>query len=124
MINPNVAKLKLPRNMERLHSSFNNDLHSPYKPNASELAGRPIPKAAPVILEPDTGEKLHVVERLLRRRLRSRQIEWLVKRHGLPECDSTWELERSIRHVSHWQQLVQVFRDGQPEVKSGEMPGR
>ena len=109
MINPNVAKLKLPRKKKRLNSSFNIDLLSPYKPNAFEFAGRPIPKAAPVILEPDTGEKLHVVERLLRRRQRSRQIVWLAKYHGLPECDSTWERERSIRHVSHWKQLVQEF---------------
>ena len=102
MINPNVAKLKLPRNMKRLHSSFNVDLLYPYTPNASEFAGRPIPKASPIILELDTRKELHIVEKLLRRRQRSRQLEWLVKWHGLPECDSTWEREKAIRHVSHW----------------------
>ena len=56
MINPNVAKLKLPRNMKRLHSSFNVYLLSPYKPNASEFARQPIPKASSIILESDTGE--------------------------------------------------------------------
>ncbi|CAI5712017.1 unnamed protein product [Peronospora farinosa] len=106
MINPNVAKLKLPRNLKKLHSSFNVDLLFTYKPNASEFAGRPIPKTSPVILEADTGKELHIVERLLSRRQRSRQIEWLVKWHGLPECDSTWEREKAIRHVSHWQRLV------------------
>ena len=39
-----------------MHSSFNVDLLSPYKPNVSEFAGRPIPKASPAILESDTGE--------------------------------------------------------------------
>ena len=76
MINPNVAKLKLSRNMKRVHSSFNINLLYPYHPSTSKFAGRPIPKASPIILESDTGEELHIVERLLRRRQRSRQIEW------------------------------------------------
>ena len=74
MINPNVAKLKLPRNMKRLSSSFNDDLLYPYTSNTSEFAGRP--KTLPFILEldTDTGEELHIVGRLLRSRQRSRQI--------------------------------------------------
>ena len=124
MIDPNVAKLKLPRNLKRLHPSFNVDLLYAYMPNASEFAGRPIPKAAPIILEADTGKELHIAETLLRLRQRSCQVEWLVKRHGLPECDSNWEREKFIRHGSHWQQLVQDFRDRQGEVKSGKMSCR
>ena len=100
-INPNVAKLKLPRNMKRLHPSFNIDILYPYTPNASEFAGRPIPKASPIILEAGNGKELHIVEKLLRRHQRSRQVEWLVKWHGLPECDSTWEREKAFCHVSH-----------------------
>ena len=88
MINPNVAKLQLPRNMKRLHSSFNVDLLYTHKPNASEFTGRPIPKASPIILESDTGEELHIVERLLRCisvAAKSMASKW----HGLPECDIT-----------------------------------
>lgn len=45
IINPNVAKLKLPCNMKRLHTSLKVYLLSSYKSNASEFSGRPIPKA-------------------------------------------------------------------------------
>ena len=124
MINPNVAKLKLPRKMKRLHPSFDVDQLYPYTPNASEFTRRPIPKASPIILEADTGKELHIGEKLLRRHQRSRQVEWRVKLHGLPVCDSTWEREKAIRHVSHWQRLVQAFRDRQREVMSGEMSCR
>ncbi|CCI47012.1 unnamed protein product [Albugo candida] len=124
MINPNVAKLKLPRNMERLHSSFNVELLYPYTPNASEFAGRPITKASPIILEPDTGKELHILEKLLRRRQRSRQVEWLVKWHGLLECDSTWEREKAIRQSFALAATSTDFRDHQREVKFGEMSCR
>ena len=121
MISDNVAKLKLPRAMKRVHPTFNVDLLSHYHPNVSEFAGRPIPKASPIILQEDTGDELHIVEKLLQRRQRNRQVEWLVKWHDLPKCDSTWEREKTIRRVSHWKQLVQDFRSYQREVKSGGM---
>uniref|UniRef100_A0AAV1UNZ2 Chromo domain-containing protein n=1 Tax=Peronospora matthiolae TaxID=2874970 RepID=A0AAV1UNZ2_9STRA len=124
MINPNVAKLKIPRNLKRLHPSFNVDLLCPYMLNVSEFAVRPISKAAPIILEADTGKELHILKQVLRRRQRSRQVIWLVKWHNLPECDITWDREKAIRHVSHWQRLVHDFRDHQREVKSGEMSCR
>lgn len=124
MISPNVARLKLQRNMKRLYSSLNVGLFSPYKPNASELAGRPIPKASRVILYLDTGEQLHIVEKWLRRHHRSRQPEWLVEWHVLPECDSTWEREKAISPVSHWQRVVQDFWERQREGKTEKMSVR
>lgn len=54
MMNPNVAKLKLPRNMKRLQSSFNVDLFSLCKQKDFEFAGRPNTKALTFILESDT----------------------------------------------------------------------
>ena len=102
MIDPNVAKLKLPRNLKRLHPSFNVDLLYAYMPNASEFAGRPIPKAAPIILEADTGKELHIVEKVLCRRQRSRQVEWLVKWHGL----------RSVTVLGNARKLSAMYRIG------------
>ena len=102
MINPNVAKLKIPRNMKRLHPSYNVDLLYTYTPNASEFAGRPIPKVSPIILEADTGKELHIVEKLLRCRQRSRQVEWLVKWRGL----------RSVIVLGSARKLSATFRIG------------
>ncbi|RMX66228.1 hypothetical protein DD238_004195 [Peronospora effusa] len=76
MISPNVAKLKLPRNMNKMHSVFNVELFSA-----------------------DIGRELPIVKRLLICRQRSRQIEWLVKWNGLPEDGCTWEREKAIRQV-------------------------
>lgn len=58
--------------------------------------------------------KLHIGEKLLRRRQQSRRIEWLVKGHGLLEGDSTWEREEAIRHVSHWQRATSTGLSRQP----------
>ena len=41
-----------------------------------------------------------------------------------PRYDSTWESEKAIRHVLHWQRLVKALWDRQSELKSGEMSGR
>ncbi|ETV82534.1 hypothetical protein H257_05137 [Aphanomyces astaci] len=40
----------------------------------------------------------------------NRKKEYLVKWHGLPEYEATWELERDIKHVSHFKRLVQDLR--------------
>ncbi|KAF1317743.1 Retroelement pol polyprotein, partial [Globisporangium splendens] len=119
MVNKNVARLILPPNMKRLHPAFNVELLSHYVENPTKFYTRPIPKAAPVILDDKTGEALHVVEALLRRKTRNRQMMWLVKWLGYPAHESTWEYEKNIRHVSHWHRILQEFEDSQREVKSG-----
>ncbi|KAF1314389.1 Retrotransposon nucleocapsid protein, partial [Globisporangium splendens] len=121
MINDNVAKLKLQRNMKRLNPTFNIDLLSHYRVGTSQFPGRPLPKATPIVLDMDTGEELHIVEQMIRPRQFHRQKEWLVKWHGLPSHESIWERERSIKHVSHWNQLLEDFHHRQREVKSGGM---
>ncbi|KAF1314306.1 Retroelement pol polyprotein, partial [Globisporangium splendens] len=121
MVNKNVAGLVLPPNMKRLHPAFNVELLSHYVENPTKFYTRPIPKAAPVILDDKTGEALHVVEALLRRKTRNRQMMWLVKWLGYPAHESTWEYEKNIRHVSHWHRILQEFEDSQREVKSGGM---
>ncbi|KAF1328523.1 Retroelement pol polyprotein, partial [Globisporangium splendens] len=119
MVNKNVARLVLPPNMKRLHPAFNVELLSHYVENPTKFYTRPIPKAAPVILDDETGEALHVVEALLRRKTHNRQMMWLVKWLGYPVHESTWEYEKNIRHVSHWHRILQEFEDSQREVKSG-----
>jgi hypothetical protein len=120
MINPNVARLKLPRHLRKLHPSFNVDLLSHYVTNPQEFEGRPIPKASPIILN-ENNEQLHIIERLLRKRQFNRKPEWLVKWHNLPDHESTWELEKNINKVSHWRSLVKDFQNRQREFKSGGM---
>ncbi|KAF1314665.1 Retrotransposon nucleocapsid protein, partial [Globisporangium splendens] len=73
MVNKNVARLVLPPNMKRLHPAFNVELLSHYVENPTKFYTRPIPKAVPAILDDETGEALHVVEALLRRKVHNRQ---------------------------------------------------
>lgn len=121
MINSNAAQLDLPGNMKSLHEVFNVDRLKKYQANPEQFAQRPIPKAVPVVLE--DGEELHIVEALLGRRQRNRRVEYLVKWHGLPDHESTWESERNIKHVSHFKlllkDLVQRLKGSAPARASG-----
>uniref|UniRef100_A0AAV1UHC2 Chromo domain-containing protein n=1 Tax=Peronospora matthiolae TaxID=2874970 RepID=A0AAV1UHC2_9STRA len=121
MINQNVAKLTLPRALLKLHPSFNIDLLSHFVPNPVRFSSRPVPKAVPVILDEATGDELHIVEALVKKRMVNRQPEWLVRWHGLPEHECTWEKEKNIRHVTHWRDLVKDFLMHQRELRSGRM---
>ncbi|KAG6608884.1 Retrotransposon nucleocapsid protein [Phytophthora cinnamomi] len=123
MVNDNVAKLILPRTMKRLNPTFNVELLTHYQTNRADFPNRPIPKAVPLILDEDTGEELYIVEKLLKKRTRRRKRQWLVKWHGLPEHEATWESKAQIKHVSHWRQLLDEYRLRQREVNQGEMSG-
>ncbi|KAG3070962.1 hypothetical protein PI125_g22866 [Phytophthora idaei] len=94
MINPNVAKLNLPRSMSCLNPTFNVDVLSHFVENPSRFKTRPIPKASRLIVDEDTGETSHIIEKLLRKRQFNRKPEWLVKWHGLPDHGATWEREK------------------------------
>ena len=120
MINENAARLRLPRSMRRLHPVFNVDLLSHYALNPENFQSRPIPKALRVVLDDDGGER-YVIEALLKRRQFNRKKEWLVKWHGLPDHESSWELEKNIKNVVRWRQLLRAFKDFQREFKSGRM---
>ncbi|CCI42170.1 unnamed protein product [Albugo candida] len=91
MINNNVAKLALPRNLGKLHPSLNIELLSHFVPNPVRFSSRPVPKAVPVIFEKKTGSELYIVEALVQKRVYKKQPEWLVEWHGLPEHECTWE---------------------------------
>ncbi|KAE9330134.1 hypothetical protein PR003_g15390 [Phytophthora rubi] len=121
MINDNAARLILPRIMKSLNPTFNVDVLSHYVSNPDKFETRVLPKASRIITNEDTGEDLHIVEKLLRKRQFNRKTEWLVKWHGLPDRESSWELEKDIKHVSHWKVLIDDFKCRQREVKPGRM---
>ena len=89
MINQNVAKLTLPQALITLHPSFHIYLLRHVVPNPVRFSSRPVPKAVRVILDEATSEELHIVEALIKKRIISRQPEWLVWWHGLPEHERT-----------------------------------
>uniref|UniRef100_H3GRD5 Chromo domain-containing protein n=1 Tax=Phytophthora ramorum TaxID=164328 RepID=H3GRD5_PHYRM len=108
-IQGNVALLDLPANLKHLSPRFNIDKIKVYSSNPDRFTGRVIPKSAPVTFD-DDGEPLHVVETLSKKLVFNRQPEYLVKWHGLPHHANTWERERDIKYVSHWQELLKDLR--------------
>ncbi|OWZ12426.1 polyprotein [Phytophthora megakarya] len=105
----NVALLDLPANLKHISPRFNIDKLKVYNSNPDRFVGRVISKSTPVIFD-DDGEPLHVVEVLIKKRIFNLQPEYLVKWHGLPHHENTWERERDIKHVSHWQTLLKDLR--------------
>ncbi|ETN01532.1 hypothetical protein F441_18264 [Phytophthora nicotianae CJ01A1] len=107
--NANVAKLILPRAMQRLKFTFNVELLSHYLTHTTKFSNHPIPKAVAIILDVETGEGLYVIVKLLARRTRRKKREWIVKWHGLSEHEAPWKGEANIKPVSHWRQLPGGF---------------
>ncbi|KAF0706227.1 hypothetical protein AaE_014226 [Aphanomyces astaci] len=102
-------KLEMPKSMQRLHNVFNVDRLKKCPGQTHRFTSRPIPKATPMLLD-DSGHEVFIVEDLLKQRQFNRKKEYLVKWHGLPDDEATWELERDIKHVSHFKRLVQDLR--------------
>jgi hypothetical protein len=115
-----VARLKLPKSMNRMNPTFNVDILSPYVPTPKKFLSRPIPKTSKFVMD-EKSNPMQIVEKLLKFRTFNRQPEWLVLWHGETEQQATWERERSIRHVVHWKELVADFKKRQRELKSGRM---
>ncbi|DAZ94139.1 TPA: LOW QUALITY PROTEIN: hypothetical protein N0F65_010383 [Lagenidium giganteum] len=113
MINDNVARLKLPATMKKVHPSFNIELLTKHVPNPDKFGSRPNTKATPAILDEATGEALRVIEKLLKTMQRNNKRYWFVEWHGLPAHEATWELESKIRKVSHWRELINAYRHRQ-----------
>jgi hypothetical protein len=91
--------------MESLEDQTTSEL-----PESSE--GGPVQK-----LTDEDGNELYIVQTLLRKRTFNRQPEWLVQWYGETDAEATWELERNIKHVAHWSQLIQDFKQVQLRLK-------
>ncbi|ETV68507.1 hypothetical protein H257_15506 [Aphanomyces astaci] len=78
-------------------------------PNGSVYQPTHTRKATPMLLDA-SGHEVFIVEELLKQRQFNSTSEYLVKWHGLPEYKATWELERDIKHVSHFKRLVKDLR--------------
>ncbi|KAE9335765.1 hypothetical protein PF008_g13337 [Phytophthora fragariae] len=79
MLNKNVAKLKLPKSVSRLHNSFNVDVLRHVVESPAEFLSRPLPKVSPVHFSPDNDDgDLHVIEPLVKQRTRRRKRQYLV----------------------------------------------
>ncbi|GMF38968.1 unnamed protein product [Phytophthora fragariaefolia] len=113
----NVALLDLPANLKHLSPRFNIDKLKVYTSNPDRFTGRVIPKSTPVVFAQD-GEPLHIVEALIQKRIFNRQPEYLVKWHGLPHHENTWERERDIKHVSHWNDLIKDLRQRNSKARA------
>ena len=118
MVSANVAKLKLPRSMSRT-TTFNIDVLSHYVDYPSRLQTRTISKSSRIIIDKESGGTMYIIGQLLRKCQFDRKREWIVTWHELPDHDVTWERERAILHVSHWNVLITDFTKRQREVKSG-----
>ena len=105
VINKNAMRLKLPQSMGRMHNVFNVDRLKLAKESPSKFATRPIPKATPVIID-DDGQRLFIVQALLKKRQFNRKVEYLVHWHGENEDEATWELASKIKHVAHFDRLL------------------
>ncbi|OWZ12811.1 Retrotransposon nucleocapsid protein [Phytophthora megakarya] len=77
-------------NLKHLSPRFNIAKRKVYTSNPARFAGRVIPKSTPVIFD-DDNESLHVIEGLMKKRVFNRQLEYLVKWHGLPYHENTWD---------------------------------
>ncbi|KAG1702265.1 hypothetical protein DVH05_010055 [Phytophthora capsici] len=112
MVNENVARLRLPKRLLHLYPFFNVDLLVHYPEQPERFRTRSKSKETPIEL-PDEEEDdgLRAIERLHSKRQFNRKPEYLVKWLGEPESESTWEQERDIKHVVHWDRLVKELRD-------------
>ncbi|GMF28719.1 unnamed protein product [Phytophthora fragariaefolia] len=113
----NVALLDLPANLKHRGPRFNIDKLKVYTSNPDRFTGRVIPKSTPVVFDQD-GEPLHIVEALIQKRIFNRQPEYLVKWHGLPHHKNTWERDRDIKHVSHWNDLIKDLRQRNSKARA------
>jgi hypothetical protein len=48
---------------------------------------------------------------LIQRKQRNNKRLYLVKWHGLPDSENSWEYESKLKKVSHWRELVRQFNE-------------
>ena len=104
VISPVAYKLALPDTLQ-VHPVFHISLLKKYHQNPSEFAGRSIPPPPKLTFE-DHDE--YLVEKILDKRIRYNQPEYLVKWLGYPDYDSTWE---PLANLTNSQWLLDQFEN-------------
>ncbi|OWZ08495.1 hypothetical protein PHMEG_00018956 [Phytophthora megakarya] len=108
--------------MSRLRDSFNVDglRHSIESPD--RFVSRPLPKVSSVHFAPgEAGDGLHILEALIKRHIRNRQPDFLVKWKDLDATENTGERQSDIRHAMHWDSLLRTFRENKRVKCRGRM---
>ncbi|CEG43453.1 Chromo domain/shadow [Plasmopara halstedii] len=120
MINPIVAKPRSSLSMKKNNQTFSVDVLLKYEPTPDKFFSRRIPKASKFVNN-YSADQLQIIRRLLKKRQFNRQPEWLVQWHGETEEEASWEKEKDIRHIAHWNNLVVDFKQRQQKLKSVRM---
>ena len=89
MVTPVTVELELPPSMSRIHNRFHVSLLKLFKAD-NTLPGRTqVSRPAPILMD---GTEMWKVERVLRHRIaKNGSTEYLIKWHGYPDSDNSWE---------------------------------
>jgi hypothetical protein len=97
VVNQNAYELKLPPQLQLLHSTFNIDRLKPYRDGQLPFPDRPPADTRPppdALL--DTGDGVYELERILAKRGRGRNTQYLVMWKGYPVWEAAWEPQDHI----------------------------
>ncbi|KAI9920137.1 hypothetical protein PsorP6_015842 [Peronosclerospora sorghi] len=123
-ISNNAYRLKLPRRyVDRgRHPTFNVD-QLKLSPDVPEIFRfREITCSAPRMFD-NEGQRVYEIKELLQQRRRSGQRQWLCFGVDLPVEQNSWKFESDIHHVSHWDILIQRYRE-RKAIKRRSLRGR
>ncbi|KAI9912003.1 hypothetical protein PsorP6_008965 [Peronosclerospora sorghi] len=104
------------------HPTFNVD-QLKLSPDVPEIfLSREIARRSPRMFD-NEGQRVYVINELLQKRRRSGQRQWLCSWVDLPVEQNSWEFESDIHHVSHWDILIQRYRE-RKAIKRRSLRGR
>jgi len=104
VISSTAYKLDLPHDM-KIHPVFHVSLLKPYQASPNEFI-RPTPPSA--IVFPNTEHEEFEVETILDKRILRKKPQYLVKWHGYPLHDATWE---PLDHLKNAKEKVKEFEE-------------
>jgi len=102
VVGKQAYRLELPQTYNRIHPVFHVSLLEPYQRHAGEEPSIP----PPAILLPD-GEEWEV-EKILDECKHYKKTQYLVKWHGFPDHENSWEKESDLRNCKD---LLEEFRN-------------
>src|SRR5438128_6359083 len=105
-ISPLNYKLRLPREMSRIHPVFHvNELRTHKE---SRIEGRKQPEPGPVEIE---GQPEYEVDRILDSRIFRNQLQYRIRWKGYDESHDSWE---PIRNLTNTDELITAFHHNHP----------